>query len=124
MSQRVNTPATGEINDIVEAKAMPMIRKIRIKMSMTPDTRSMTPQSLPTNDDDDGSTDTDDDDVTTNPTQDSQEQKDAWDDSEVREMVNSEENWRVVGLSNVGILVSVTLFCKYSRMMSYGLVNI
>jgi ubiquitin C-terminal hydrolase len=46
----------------------------------------------------------DDDTTTMTPTQETQEEipEISWEDQEVREMVDPLENWRVIGLSNVG----------------------
>jgi ubiquitin C-terminal hydrolase len=46
----------------------------------------------------------DDDTTTMTPTQETQEEipEMSWEDQEVREMVDPLENWRVIGLSNVG----------------------
>jgi uncharacterized UBP type Zn finger protein len=53
-------------------------------------------------DEDDGDDDGDnyDEEYTLTPTQETKE--DSWENHEIREMVNSEESWRVIGLSNVG----------------------
>jgi ubiquitin C-terminal hydrolase len=55
-------------------------------------------------DQDDEYVEMDDDTTTMTPTQETQEEipEMSWEDQEVREMVDPLENWRVIGLSNVG----------------------
>ena len=95
---QLDTPITeaSEVSEGVEVKRLPVIRKIRIKMSMTPELqRSVTSQSSQTNIDESYDTDGD-----TPPTE--HDQKERWEEYPVREMIDPGENWRVIGLSNVG----------------------
>lgn len=100
-----NAPLRPETKEIIEVKPLPTIRRIKIKMSGSPEP-SRAPSRLSRrndqSDDETVSTDAEDDETTTIPTQASQEVKESWDDYEIREMVDSSENWRVIGLSNVG----------------------
>lgn len=93
-----------EAGEVIAVKAIPTIRRIRIKMSNSPDERRTPTRLSQLNQDSEeyASTDAEDDDTTTIPTQESHDTKESWDDYEIREMVEPEENWRVIGLSNVG----------------------
>ena len=82
------------------------IPRIRIKMSETNERRISTRILGKGNGEEDEMIEMESDDVTMTPA--TQEPSDAveetlrWEDQEVREMVEQEESWRVIGLSNVG----------------------
>ena len=87
------------------------IPRIRIKMSETTHERRISTRVLGKNnvDQEEGIEMEESDDVTMTPATTTLEQSDAvvgeelrWEDQEVREMVEQEESWRVIGLSNVG----------------------
>jgi len=92
-----------EVGNTTEVKLIPNIRRIKIKMSASLEPRRTSTRLSKRNQSEDeyGSTEADDDDTTT-PTQGSQDLKENWDDYEIHEMVDPAENWRVIGLSNVG----------------------
>jgi hypothetical protein len=78
--------------------------RIRIKMAAKNERRSSSRLVEKYDDLDDEYVEMDDDTTTMTPTQETQEEipEISWEDQEVREMVDPLENWRVIGLSNVG----------------------
>lgn len=78
--------------------------RIRIKMAQYGERRTSSRLVEKNDGEDDEYIEMDDDTTTMTPTQETQEEipEISWEDQEVREMVDPLENWRVIGLSNVG----------------------
>lgn len=84
------------------------IPRIRIKMSETSHERRISTRLLEKVTSEDGGIEMESDDISTTtpatqePNDPTAEEGLRWEDQEIREMVEQEESWRVIGLSNVG----------------------
>jgi hypothetical protein len=101
---RSETPIESSVDrqddHVLEAVRIP---RIRIKMASQGERRTSIRLAVKSTQNDIESGDMGDDEYTASPAQEPPELKEeSWDDREISEMVDPRENWRVIGLSNVG----------------------
>ena len=91
---RTTTPSDIETAANTDEETTLRVPRIRIKMAAQDEQRSSVRRSKVNHDEMDYEDE--------NNSQESVEKEESWEDHEVCEMVDPQENWRVIGLSNVG----------------------
>lgn len=96
----IDTSVDRQDDHVIEVVKIP---RIRIKMASQDERRGSIRLAVKSTLNDVESGDMGDDEYTASPTQEPPElEEESWDDREIFEMVEPDENWRVIGLSNVG----------------------